>query len=152
VKIGFTNGCFDVFHPGHEYYLRECQRQCDYLIVALNSDRYCREVKGPDRPVWTWARRMRFVRPLANAVVPFEGRWENLVLEMRPHVIFQGAEYRRGDGTDQRLAMRKIGWKTEGHGFDIVPIVYIDRLPGYSTTEQIAATHERRSAQTPLAD
>jgi len=150
MKIGFTNGCFDFFHPGHEHYLRECRKQCDYLVLALNSDRYCREVKGADRPVWTWVKRMLFVRPEAHAVIPFEGRWDKLVLEIRPHVIFQGAEYRRRDGTDHLIAMRKINWKTEGHGFDTVPIVYIDRLPGYSTSELIARNHEHQ--QRPCAD
>jgi len=136
VIIGFTNGCFDVFHRGHDHYLRECKRQCDYLIVALNSDRYCREVKGQDRPIWTWGKRMKFVRSIAAAVIPFEGRWDRLALEIRPSVIFQGEEYRK-DG-DAWLACRKIGWKTEGHGFDVIPLVYIARVPGYSTSEEIA--------------
>jgi D-beta-D-heptose 7-phosphate kinase/D-beta-D-heptose 1-phosphate adenosyltransferase len=137
MKIGFTNGCFDCFHPGHDHYLRACLRECSYLIVALNSDRYCTEVKGAGRPIWTWARRMRFVRTLCSAVIPFEGRWEKLVLEMRPDVVFQGEEYRRQDAIDTRLAFRKIGWKTEGHGFDTIPIVYIPRVPGYSTSAEI---------------
>jgi cytidyltransferase-like protein len=139
MRIGFANGCFDVFHPGHEYYLRACQSQCDYLIVAVNSDRYVADVKGSDRPIWTWSRRMRFVRPLCSAVIPFEGRWEKLVLEIRPHVVFQGEEYRPKDAVgESRLAFRKIGWRrTGGEGFDTIPLVYIPRLPGYSTSAEI---------------
>jgi cytidyltransferase-like protein len=138
VRIGFTNGCFDVFHPGHDHYLRQCLKGCDYLIVALNSDRYCTEVKGAGRPIWTWGRRMKFVRSIASAVIPFEGRWDKLVLEMRPQVVFQGEEYRPPDGLGEgRLGFRKIGWKTEGHGFDTIPILYIPRLPGYSTSTEI---------------
>lgn len=127
MKIGFTNGCFDVFHPGHDYYLRQCLRGCDYLIVALNSDRYCREVKGEGRPVWTWGRRMKFVRTLASAVIPFEGRWDRLVLEMHPQVVFQGEEYRGPE---------RMFLKTE-HVTDLIQIVYIPRLPGYSTSAEI---------------
>jgi D-beta-D-heptose 7-phosphate kinase/D-beta-D-heptose 1-phosphate adenosyltransferase len=137
MKIGFTNGCFDLFHEGHRHYLRTCREQCDYLIVAVNSDRYCADAKGAGRPIWTWETRMEYVRAVASAVIPFEGRWEKLVLEMRPRVVFQGEEYRPKDALDARLAYRRIGWKTEGHGFDVIPIVYIPRLTGYSTSAEI---------------
>ena len=73
---------------------------------------------------------------LVDAVIPFEGRWEPLALEIRPAVIFQGIEYQKAG--DEVLGMRKIGWKTEGHGFDVVPIIFIERLEGFSTSLQIA--------------
>lgn len=143
MKIGFTNGCFDVFHGGHFRYLMDCRAQCDYLIVALNSDRYCTDVKGAGRPIWPWGKRMEALRELCNAVIPFEDCWEKLALEMRPHVVFQGEEYAAKYGRDPVLALRRLDWKTEGHGFDVVPIVYIPRLPGYSTSAEI----ERRGLQ-----
>jgi D-beta-D-heptose 7-phosphate kinase/D-beta-D-heptose 1-phosphate adenosyltransferase len=144
MKIGFTNGCFDLFHPGHDWYLRQCAKQCDYLIVAVNSDRYCREVKGQGRPLWPWSRRMSFVRTIASAVIPFEGRWQPLVLEIRPQVVFQGEEYRTAGVGGERLAFRKLGWKSQSAPFDVIPIIYIPRLPGYSTSAEI----ERSGLQT----
>ena len=135
--VGFTNGCFDVFHQGHDHYLRQCKAACNYLIVAVNSDAYCREVKGADRPVWNWRRRMQYVRTLCNAVIPFEGRWEKLVLEIRPDVIFQGEEYRPAEAKDCVLAARRKGWKELGHGFDVMPIIYIPRFGNWSTTSEI---------------
>lgn len=146
MKIGQTNGCFDLFHEGHFHYLARCKEQCDYLIVAINSDASVRRLKGPDRPRQVWATRMDNVMEtgLVDAVVPFEGRWDALALELRPHVIFQGEEYKRGEGGV--VGMRKIGWKEEGHGFDVVPIIYIERLEGFSTSLQIAIASSKTDA------
>ena len=135
MKIGFANGCFDVFHDGHEHFLAQCWKQCDYLIVALNSDRYCARVKGPGRPVWTWSRRMQFVRVNCSAVIPFEGREDNLIMEMRPHVVFKGSDH-VSDG--DFLGIRVPGWKEAGaKAWDVIPIVRIERLPGISTSGEI---------------
>lgn len=146
MKIGFTNGCFDLFHEGHFHYLARCKEQCDYLIVALNSDASVARLKGPSRPRLPWIERLNSIAEtdLVESVIPFEGRWEPLVLEIRPHVVFQGSEYKKGD--DAVLGMRKIGWKTEGHGFDVVPIIYIERLPGFSTSLQIQSAAAKTNA------
>lgn len=137
MNIGFANGCFDLFHTGHEHFLRECTKHCDYLIVAVNSDRYCTRVKGPDRPVWTWARRMQFVRTIASAVIPFEGREEHLIAEIRPDVVFKGADHAPEFHT--ALFMRVPGWKSAGReAWDTIPIIVIPRLPGISTSTEIA--------------
>lgn len=147
MKIGFTNGCFDMFHEGHFHYLARCKEQCDWLIVALNSDESVTRLKGPGRPRWPWEQRLTAIieTDLVEAVIPFEGRWEKLVLEMRPDVVFQGAEYRK-EGEEAVLGMRRVGWKDEGHGFDVVPIIYIERLPGFSTSLQIAALVSKTNA------
>ena len=50
-KIVFTNGCFDILHPGHTRYLRAARQLGDYLVVAVNSDRSVRQIKGEGRPV-----------------------------------------------------------------------------------------------------
>lgn len=150
MKIGQTNGCFDLFHEGHFHYLARCKEQCDYLIVALNSDASVKRLKGPDRPRQAWGVRMVEVMEtgLVDAVIPFEGRWDALALELRPHVVFQGEEYKKADalGDTATLGFRKIGWKSEGHGFDVVPIIYIERLPGFSTSLQIAALSSKTDA------
>ena len=147
-KIGLTNGCFDLFHDGHFHYLARCKEQCDYLIVALNSDASVTRNKGAARPRQDWGTRMAAVMDtgLVDAVIPFEGRWDKLALEIRPGIVFQGSEYRPKDGCDPVLAMRRIDWKREGHGFDVVPIIYIDRLEGHSTSLQIAKLAAKTNA------
>lgn len=148
MKIGFTNGCFDLFHDGHHHYLARCKEHCDYLIVALNSDESVRRNKGPDRPRQPWALRMEFVMEtgLVDAVIPFEGRWDKLALELRPQVVFQGEEYRPKDALESVLATRRLGWKQEGHTFDVARIIYIERLPGHSTSLQIKALAAKTNA------
>jgi D-beta-D-heptose 7-phosphate kinase/D-beta-D-heptose 1-phosphate adenosyltransferase len=148
MKIGMTNGCFDLFHDGHHHYLARCKEHCDFLIVALNSDDSVRRLKGAARPRQDWPIRMDgiYETGLVDAVIPFEGRWDKLALEIRPQVIFQGEEYRPKDGCDPVLAMRRLGWKEEGHGFDVVPIIYIERLPGFSTSLQIQAAAAKTNA------
>jgi cytidyltransferase-like protein len=129
VKIGFTNGCFDLFHEGHRHFLRQCAEQCNYLIVAVNSDRYCRAFKGPPRPFRPLMRRISEVRAFLDrltdsAVIPFEGREARLLSELRPDILFKGGDhgklmgaYIRPLGTDHLIEVRRI-----------------DRVPGISTT------------------
>ena len=137
--IGFANGCFDLFHPGHAHFLTQCRLHCDYLIVAVNSDEYCREHKGPSRPVDPLDKRMVHVRSLAEAVIPFGGREDHLVMEIRPDVIFKGYDHGQ-DGEKETWAMRKIHWKARParDQYDIVPIVRISHLPGFSTSSILA--------------
>lgn len=146
--IGQTNGCFDLFHEGHFHYLARCKEQCDYLIVLINSDASVKRLKGNDRPRQPWVQRMDNVMQtgLVDAIIPFEGRWDKLALEMRPGVVFQGEEYKPVDGQSVLLASRRIGWKEQGHGFDVVPIIYIERLEGFSTSLQIAALAAKTDA------
>jgi len=128
MKIGFTNGCFDLFHEGHRHFLRQAAQQCDYLIVAVNSDRYCRNVKGEGRPYRPLRRRIADVRNYIDlmtdsAVIPFEGNESRLLAEMRPDVVFKGGDHSPGvhliqpPGTDSPIQ-----------------VVHIDRVPGISTT------------------
>lgn len=140
MKVGLTNGCFDLFHEGHFHYLARCKQGCDYLVVALNSDESVKRNKGPARPRQDWGTRMAAVMDtgLVDAVIPFEGRWEPLVQELRPAVVFQGVEYRRG--LEETVCIRKVGWRRTSTppDWDIVPIIFIERLEGYSTSLQIA--------------
>ena len=50
-KVGFTNGCFDLLHPGHVATLRQAKAACDFLVVGVNSDASVKRLKGPERPV-----------------------------------------------------------------------------------------------------
>ena len=135
MKVGFANGCFDLLHEGHRHYLTECRRHCDYLIVAVNSDRYCREVKGADRPLEPLQQRMLNVRAFAEAVIPFEGREGHLIMQIRPDVIFKGGDH---SPDLKHYCARGIGWK-EGAPIWMAPVVHIGRLPGLSTTLEAQA-------------
>lgn len=133
MQIGFANGCFDGMHAGHRHFLLECRKRCDYLIVAVNSDAYCRRVKGPDRPAHSWEERARCVKMLADAVIPFAGHEEALLLEIRPDVVFKGAEYDRGQIA---YGAYGLGWK-DGAECWIANIHYVERLAGVSTTAML---------------
>ena len=148
VKVGFANGCYDLFHQGHQHFLIECRRQCDYLVVAVNSDAWCRANKGDNRPHDPLRTRMLHVRAIAEAVVPFEGREEGLIMEIRPSVIFKGYDHGR-DGTD-KLAVRVPRWKELGPHEDqwhVIPIIRVGELPGFSTTLAEAALVPKAAAR-----
>ncbi len=138
MKVGFCNGCFDLFHDGHMHFLREATKHCDYLIVAVNSDRWIRRVKGENRPRQPLELRLKTVRLILialdhpAAVIPFEGREDNLIMEIRPHVIIKGYDHQ----TTEKYCVRAPGWK-QGAGWYIIDAVHIGHLPGYSTTAQI---------------
>lgn len=94
MKIGLCNGCFDLLHEGHVYFLKEARKHCDYLIVALNTDESIKKLKGNSRPVWNLERRMRTLvsNPSVSAVIPFDGNGYLLVGSLRPDVVIRGAD------------------------------------------------------------
>ncbi|NKB50594.1 MAG: D-glycero-beta-D-manno-heptose-7-phosphate kinase [Alphaproteobacteria bacterium] len=130
LSIGFTNGCFDLVHPGHVSLLEQAHSQCDRLIVGLNSDGSVSRLKGADRPVQTAAARGRVLASLAavDAVVVFEEDTPvELIKQIRPDVLVKGADY----AIDEVV------------GGDIVQsyggrVVLADLVDGFSTTETIA--------------
>ena len=65
-RVGFTNGCFDLLHPGHVHLLEEARSKCDRLVVGLNSDASARRLKGPKRPVQPEAARAAVLASLAS--------------------------------------------------------------------------------------
>ena len=136
MKVGFANCCFDLFHEGHRHFLLECRCRCDYLVVAVNTDEYCRQVKGEKRPYDQLERRMLHVRSIAEAVIPFGGREEPLIMEIRPDVVFKGEDH---SPNQTHYAARVPGWKNGPHGIWRAPVVHIARLPGISTTEVACA-------------
>lgn len=96
-RIGFTNGCFDLFHAGHVFALRDAAGMCDRLVVAVNSDSSVRRLKGEDRPVLGEAERMECVarqRGVAAVVLMTAARPDGLIQTIRPEVVIKGAEYR----------------------------------------------------------
>lgn len=96
LRVGFTNGCFDLLHPGHVSLMAQARRACDRLVVGLNSDDSVRRLKGADRPVQTQAARAAVLASLADvaAVVIFDEDTPLALLEtLRPDVLVKGADY-----------------------------------------------------------
>ncbi len=96
LKVGFTNGCFDLIHPGHISLMRQARAQCDRLIVGLNTDDSIRRLKGPDRPATNETSRAIVLASLEDVslVVPFaEDTPLNLIENLKPDVLVKGADY-----------------------------------------------------------
>ena len=94
--IGFTNGCFDIVHPGHVGMLAAARRECDRLVVALNSDASVRRLKGPSRPVNGLADRCAVIAGLesVDAVISFDDDTPlELIRRLKPDVLMKGADY-----------------------------------------------------------
>jgi rfaE bifunctional protein nucleotidyltransferase chain/domain len=95
-KIVFTNGCFDILHPGHARYLYEARLLGDYLIVAVNSDRSVRVLKGPGRPVLREQARAELLAAFGfvDAVVIFDEETPlRVIQELMPDVLVKGADW-----------------------------------------------------------
>jgi D-beta-D-heptose 7-phosphate kinase/D-beta-D-heptose 1-phosphate adenosyltransferase len=94
--VGFTNGCFDLLHPGHISLLKQSASQCDKLIVGLNSDASVQRLKGPERPVQNEMARATVLSSLAcvDMVVIFdEDTPLELLSSLLPDVLVKGADY-----------------------------------------------------------
>ncbi len=129
-KIGFTNGCFDLLHPGHIATLRQAKAACDYLVVAINSDASVKRLKGPERPVQDEQARAAILSALemVDIVVVFD---EDTPIEMlkavKPDVLVKGGQYKL----------------EEVVGYDLIQtwggkVVRADMEEGFSTTNTIA--------------
>lgn len=97
LAVGFTNGCFDLVHPGHVSLIAQAKRACDRLVVGLNTDASVRRLKGPSRPVQNEAARALVMGAMAavDLVVLFdEDTPRELIERLRPDVLVKGADYR----------------------------------------------------------
>jgi rfaE bifunctional protein nucleotidyltransferase chain/domain len=97
--ISFTNGCFDILHPGHIASLSDAAREADFLIVGLNSDASARRLKGPGRPVMDEQSRATMLSALlmVDAVVIFdEDTPLDLIELVKPDVLVKGGDYTIG--------------------------------------------------------
>lgn len=96
LKVGFTNGCFDLLHPGHLHVLRESKAQCDRLIVGLNKDSSIKALKGETRPVQSEDSRALVLSALdvVDCVILFEEDTPyTLITTLKPDVLVKGADY-----------------------------------------------------------
>lgn len=95
-RIVFTNGCFDLLHPGHLQLLQQAKSHGDVLVVGLNDDDSARRLKGPQRPINKLADRAALLEGLryVDVVIPFaEDTPLRLVQELQPDVIVKGGDY-----------------------------------------------------------
>jgi rfaE bifunctional protein nucleotidyltransferase chain/domain len=95
-RVVFTNGVFDILHPGHVRYLATARGHGDALIVAINSDRSVKAIKGPERPVNTEADRAEVITALAcvdAAVVFDEDTPHEIISAIQPDVLVKGADW-----------------------------------------------------------
>jgi D-beta-D-heptose 7-phosphate kinase / D-beta-D-heptose 1-phosphate adenosyltransferase len=124
-RVGFTNGCFDLLHPGHLYLLDAGRAGCDRLIVGVNSDRSARRLKGPMRPAQGQEARAALLASLApvDVVCVFdEDTPERLIRAVRPDVLITGGTEGVEEGIGADL-VREWGGK----------VTVADVLPGHST-------------------
>ena len=125
LKVGFTNGCFDILHRGHVAYLAQARSWCDRLVVALNTDASVKRLKGEGRPVNDLDSRAVVIGGLASVdrVTSFDDPTPIALIErLRPDVLIKGADYARegvvgGDlveswGGEVRLAAFQDGYST----------------------------------------
>ncbi len=131
LRVGFTNGCFDLLHPGHVALLSQAREACDRLVVGLNSDASVRRLdKGPDRPVQAEMARATVLASLAtvDAVVLFgEATPIRLIEAIRPDVLVKGADYNIDTVVGADL-VRGYGGR----------VLLAELSPGHSTTATMA--------------
>jgi D-beta-D-heptose 7-phosphate kinase/D-beta-D-heptose 1-phosphate adenosyltransferase len=126
LRIGFTNGCFDLLHRGHIRLLAEARAACDRLVVGLNSDASTRRLKGQGRPINPAESRAEVLAALeaVDLVVVFEQDTPlELIERVRPNVLVKGADYARDEVVGHDLVEAAGG-----------RVILVDLVPGHSTT------------------
>jgi D-beta-D-heptose 7-phosphate kinase/D-beta-D-heptose 1-phosphate adenosyltransferase len=137
LRIGFTNGCFDILHPGHVKVLTAARGACDRLIVGLNSDASVKRLKGEGRPVQDERARAEVLAALeaVDLVVVFEEDTPlDLITRIKPSVLVKGGDYTR----DQVVGHEVV----EAGGGEVL---LVDILEGFSTTSLVQRAREGKA-------
>lgn len=135
LRVGFTNGCFDILHPGHVSYLGQARSWCDRLVVGLNTDRSVKAAKGPGRPVNSLESRAAVLAALScvDLVVAFDEETPIRLIEAaRPDLLVKGGDYAVEDVIGGDLVR---SW-----GGEVRLASFVD---GHSTTATLARAAER---------
>jgi D-glycero-beta-D-manno-heptose 1-phosphate adenylyltransferase len=126
-RVVFTNGCFDLLHPGHIQTLEAARALGDVLIVGINTDESVRTLKGPGRPVIPAAERAEILASLecVDAVLIFDELTpQRVIAALLPDILVKGGDW-PGNQIVGREEVEAAGGK----------VVLVDVVPGYSTTE-----------------
>jgi len=126
-RVVFTNGCFDLLHPGHLHSLEAARALGDFLIVGLNGDESVRALKGAGRPVIPAEERAEILASLecVDAVLIFEELTpQKVIAALLPDILVKGGDW-PGNQIVGREEIEAAGGK----------VILIDVVPGYSTTE-----------------
>ncbi len=144
----FTNGCFDILHAGHVYFLEKAKSLGDKLIVGINSDDSVRSIKGPERPVNSEIDRANVLlglRAVDEVRVFKELTPENLIKEINPNVLVKGGDWKESEIIGAEFVKQNGG-----------EVFSIPFLEGYSTTDIIskldANSQTKKSADTYASD
>jgi D-beta-D-heptose 7-phosphate kinase/D-beta-D-heptose 1-phosphate adenosyltransferase len=125
-RIGFTNGVFDLLHPGHIKVLAQARAACDRLVVGLNSDASVRRLKGKDRPIQSERARAEVLAGLeaVDLIIIFgQDTPLELIKQVKPTVLVKGGDY-KPDQVVGRELVEQLGGK----------VVLVDLVQGFSTT------------------
>lgn len=129
LRVGFTNGCFDLLHPGHVKLLAGARAACDRLVVGLNGDASVTRLKGEGRPVQPVQSRAEVLAALeaVDLVVVFdEDTPEKLIARVKPTVLVKGSDYKREDVVGHAIVEAAGG-----------EVILIDIVPGHSTSAMV---------------
>ncbi|MGD0221721.1 MAG: adenylyltransferase/cytidyltransferase family protein [Terriglobia bacterium] len=141
-RVVFTNGCFDLLHPGHTRCLEEARKLGDVLIVAVNSDRTVRALKGPSRPLQPEMHRAEVLAAVGavDYVTIFDDiSSKGVIARMLPHVLVKGGDW----GPDQVVGRAEV----EAAGGQVVQIAVVH---GVSTTALIEAARKAKEHEAGL--
>jgi D-beta-D-heptose 7-phosphate kinase / D-beta-D-heptose 1-phosphate adenosyltransferase len=130
LRIGFTNGCFDLLHRGHVMLMAEARSACDRLVVGLNSDASVTRLKGAGRPIQDVTSRADVLAALeaVDLVVVFEEDTPlELIRQVRPAVLVKGGDYTRESVVGHDIVEAEGG-----------EVILVNLVPGHSTTSMVA--------------
>ena len=136
LRIGFTNGVFDLLHPGHIKVLAQSRAACDRLVVGINSDASVKRLKGKDRPIQPEHARAEVLAGLeaVDLVVLFEQDTPlELIQQVRPSVLVKGGDYRPDQVVGREVVKARGG-----------EVIVVDLVPGFSTTRIVEKSRKRK--------
>jgi D-beta-D-heptose 7-phosphate kinase/D-beta-D-heptose 1-phosphate adenosyltransferase len=128
-RVVMTNGCFDLLHPGHVALLEAAKQEGDVLVVALNSDRSVRQIKGPARPLIPEAERaetLLALEPVDRVVIYDEPTPAEVIRALAPDVLVKGADWEHDE-----IVGRDVVEAAGGR------VVRVGLLPGRSTSAMV---------------
>ena len=128
-KIVFTNGCFDIIHPGHVAYLNEAKSKGEYLIVGLNSDESVKRLKGDTRPINNQDDRkflLENLKSVDQVIIFDEDTPYKLIKKIQPDILVKGGDWKVDDIIGSDIVLAK-GGKVESLSFN----------EGHSTTSML---------------